>query len=97
MLSGVTPGATLTGFYALDDDDAKQRARGRHELSVALREGDGPWRSLYARRVAHRPGIVTLELPTSVAADARVDLRVRVAASGEAPPRLGFDFELGER
>ena len=90
-------GATLDGWYALDDDDAKQRRRGAHRLYITARPtGTEPWTPLADLPVAHRPDRRRLDhiaVPTAFQGIA-VDVQVRVETTGEAPPKLGFDLTL---
>ena len=94
---GVQLGATLDGWYALDDDDAKQRPRGAHRLYIAARPaGSEPWTPLADLPVAHRPDRRRLDHIAVPAAlqGIPVDVQLRVETTGEAPPKLGFDLTL---
>jgi hypothetical protein len=95
VFPGVTLGDTLTGWIALDDDAAKQRARGRHTLRVEAVGSDGALMPLASLRVAHRPGRHLLALDTAALAGQRVELHVTLESDGESPPPLGFDLDLG--
>lgn len=95
VFPGVTLGDTLTGWVALDDDAAKQRARGRHALRVEAVGPAGERVELGTIRLAHRPGRHLLALDASAVAGQRVELHVIVESEGEAPPPLGFDLDLG--
>jgi len=95
VFPGVTLGASLAGWMALDDDAAKLRARGRHELRVEAVSQSGERTTLAELRLPHRPGRQLLELDTTALAGQRVDLHVSVESEGESPPPLGFDLELG--
>jgi hypothetical protein len=95
VFPGVTLGPSLVGWVALDDDAAKLRARGRHELRVEAVGQDGERTTLAKLRLAHRPGRELLELDTGALAGQRVELHVTVESEGESPPPLGFDLELG--
>jgi len=90
-------GATLDGWYALDDDDAKQRRRGGHRLVLAARPvGAETWTPLADIPVPHRPDRHRLDdvaVPPALQ-HIPVELRVQVHTTGEAPPRLGFDLTL---
>lgn len=91
-----TLGATLDGWFALDDDDAKQRRRGEHRLSIAVRTPDTDWTPLADLQVPHRPdrrSLADIAVPPNFQ-NTPVDLRVQVHTTGEAPPRLGFDLVL---
>lgn len=92
-------GPALDGWFALDDDDAKQRRRGGHRLTLSARPADaGPWTSLAEITVPHRPDRRRLDdiaVPPALQ-QLPVDLRVEIHTTGEAPPRLGFDLTLGD-
>lgn len=91
---GVTMGETLTGWIALDDDDAKKRAKGNHQVRLEIAQ-DGSWTTLDSRRLRHQPGLHPIGIDTAAWAGQRVDLRVVVESEGKAPPALGFDLDLG--
>lgn len=95
VFPGVTLGPRLAGWVALDDDAAKQRGRGRHELRVEAVGAAGERVVLTDLRLAHRPGRVMIEADPGVLAGQRVDLHVTVESEGDAPPPLGFDLGLG--
>jgi hypothetical protein len=95
VFPGVTLGPVLTGWVALDDDAAKQRARGHHQLRVEAVGESGERVVLASPRLAHRPGRQPLELDTSALAGQQVELHVIIDSEGEAPPPLGLDLELG--
>jgi len=90
-------GDHLDGWYALDDDDAKQRRRGDHRLTIsASPPGAAVWTTLFDAPVPHRPDRRWLDAVT-IPANLRgvpVDLHVVVTTTGEHPPRLGFDLRL---
>lgn len=93
---GVILDDALTGWFALDDDDTKQKATGKQRLRVEARSGpEESWTTLYDRPVAHRPGVVRLSLETRALAGQEVELRVVAESQGKRPPRLAFDFDLG--
>lgn len=97
VFPGATLGPALEGWVALDDDDAKQRRRGTWRVEFAARpEGAADFTPLAEFQLAHRPDRQRLadRVPVPEAIQGRADLRVRVSASGEAPPRLGFDLAL---
>jgi hypothetical protein len=81
-------GPTLTGWYALDDDDAKLRRRGSHRLRIFARpHASDTWTPLADLAVRHRPdrrhlGEVTV--PPALQSIA-LDLRVEIETTGEAP------------
>ena len=90
-------GPTLDGWLALDDDDAKQRRRGSHRVTVTVRPAAaGPWTALADINVPHRPDRRRLDdIPVPPALQqVPVDVRVEIHTTGEAPPRLGFDLTL---
>ncbi len=95
VFPGVTLGEQLTGWVSLDDDAAKMRSRGRHQLRVEIVEPDGGWTPVGSMRLAHRPGRRALALDTARWSGQRVDLRVVIESEGKAPPALGFDLDLG--
>ena len=90
-------GATLDGWYAIDDDDAKLRRRGNHRLQIAARPtGSATWTPLLDLPVAHRPDPRRLDhvaVPAALQATP-IDLHTRVETTGEAPPQFGFDLTL---
>ncbi len=94
VLESVPLGETLRGWYAIDDDDAKGRRKGSHQLELSVRAPGEEWRTLVDTRVPHRPGRNHLALPTQLPAGAVGDLRARVRSEGKAPPRLGFNFNF---
>jgi hypothetical protein len=95
VFPGVTLPPTLTGWVALDDDAAKLRARGHHQLHIATVGPDGQRVSLGTLRLPHRPGRKAVQLETGALAGQRVELQVIVESEGESPPPLGLDLELG--
>jgi hypothetical protein len=95
-LHDVALGETLDGWIAIDDDAAKLRSRGTHRVLVEARPvGDEAWHALTELTVAHQPGSRRLEIPTGELRGIRADLRVVVTSTGDAPPPLGFDLDLG--
>ena len=95
-LPAVSLGDAVHGWVAIDDDAAKVRGRGTHRLRIEARHGDAEeWTLLREVTVAHRPGRRELEIPTGAFAGTTSDLRVLVTSTGDAPPPLGFDLELG--
>lgn len=90
-------GANLDGWYAIDDDDAKQRRRGDHRLTISVRPaGASDWAVLLDVPVAHRPDrrmLDSIAVPPALQGQP-LDLRVVVSTTGEQPPRLGFDLRL---
>lgn len=99
VFTDVTLGPALTGWIALDDDDAKQRRRGAYRVEFRARpRGSADFRPLADLAVAHRPNRLHLASRTPVPEDMQgpVDLAVTITPTGDAPPRLGFDLELGD-
>lgn len=94
VFSDVTMGETLTGWIALDDDAAKKRAKGKHQVRIELAQ-DGSWIPIDTRRLRHQPGLRPIAIDTSTWSGQRVDLRVVVESEGKSPPALGFDLNLG--
>jgi hypothetical protein len=96
-LPDVHLGPHLDGWYALDDDDAKQRRRGSHRLAISVSPaGAATWTTLLDVPVPHRPDrrpLDAIEVPSNLQATP-VDVRVVVTTTGEQPPRLGFDLRL---
>lgn len=90
---GVTLGDNLTGWIALDDDAAKQSAKGKHQFTLEARDGE-QWKTLVQMRVRHRPNRVPIDVDTGPLAGQTTDLRVRVESEGKSPPALGFDLDL---
>lgn len=86
----------LEGWIALNDDETKVAARGRHRVRIEARADDESWIELLDLRVRHRPGMHPLDLDTTALAGRRGDLRVVVESEGDRPPRLGFDLQLSE-
>jgi hypothetical protein len=90
-------GKTLDGWLAIDDDDAKQRRRGTHNVTISARlPGADAWTPLADIPVPHHPDRRLLDdvaVPPALQ-DLPVDLRVQIQTTGEAPPRLGFDLVL---
>lgn len=95
VFPGVALGPVLHGWFALDDDAAKQRARGRHAIRIEAAGADGERTTLASFRLPHRPGRHAIELDTSELAGTRMDLHVVIESEGDSPPPLGFDLELG--
>ena len=90
--------ASLTGWFALDDDAAKLRREGTHRVTIEARPNEGEdWTVLHAAKLPHEPGRQPLALPTGALAGQRVELRLRIESEGESPPPLGFDLDLGPR
>jgi hypothetical protein len=90
-------GPALDGWLALDDDDAKQRRRGDHQVTITARpHGAEAWTTLTSIPVPHRPDRrpLTDVIVPSALQSVPVDLRVQIQTTGEAPPRLGFDLVL---
>jgi hypothetical protein len=88
-------GETLAGWYAIEDDAAKEPAKAKLRLSIEAREGGGEWQPLLDKRVRHRPDRRPIEITTGPLAGTTVDLRVRVEASAKGAPPFGFDLDLG--
>lgn len=96
----VTLGPTLAGWVALDDDDAKLRRRGGYRLEIRARPpGAADWTTILDMPVPHRPDRQHLAakapVPTDIQGEA--DLAVVLTPTGDAPPKLGFNLELGPR
>ncbi len=90
-------GKTLDGWLAIDDDDAKQRRRGTHNVTISARlPGADAWTPLANISVPHHPDrrlLGDIAVPPALQ-DLPVDLHVQIQTTGEAPPRLGFDLVL---
>lgn len=97
IFNNVALGDTLAGWYAVDDDDAKQRRRGSHRLTVSAGPaGAGAFTTLLDVQVPHRPDRRLLD-SVPVPPDLRavpVDVKIVVTTSGEQPPRFGLDLRL---
>ena len=91
----VTLGDSLEGWYALDDDAAKERAKAKLRLFIEVRDQSGQWTTLLDRRVRHKPNRQPISIETTDLAGTRTDIRVRVETSAKGAPSLGFDLELG--
>ncbi|TPV92359.1 MAG: hypothetical protein B7733_26195 [Myxococcales bacterium FL481] len=85
----------LSGWFALDDDEAQFKSRGTHRFSVAIRV-DGAEHPLLDRTVPHRPGRTALRLDTKRWQGQTADIIVRVR-SEKRSPRLGFELNLEQR
>ncbi|MEZ4385602.1 MAG: hypothetical protein R3A79_30065 [Nannocystaceae bacterium] len=94
----VPAAGVIRGYVALDDDAAKQRRRGHHRIRVEARAASddpaAPWRPRLDLRLAHRPGRTPLEVELGDLDAARVDLRVTIESTGEAPPPVGLNLDL---
>jgi hypothetical protein len=84
-------GAQLTGWIAIEDDAAKLRGDGKHRVTIEVEGSDVP---VFDQSIAHRPGRVRID---EAIATPGADLVVTITSTGEAPPPLGFDLELGAR
>jgi hypothetical protein len=90
--------ASLTGWFALDDDAAKLQREGTHRVTIEARPKESDeWTALHAAKLPHIAGRQPLELPTGALAGQQVELRVRIDSEGESPPPIGFDLDLGPR
>lgn len=92
--------ATLSGWYAIDDDDAKLRRRGSHRLRIAARPHAtaSEWTPLADLAVRHRPDrrfLDEISVPPALQS-IPIDVRVEVETTGEAPPKFGLDLTLPE-
>lgn len=95
VFEGVTPGESITGWAALEDDDTKRKKQGTVELRVEVRgAGTQTWTTLHDRRLPHRPGRIPLELSLGPLAGQAVDVRVSSIAEGKRPPELGVSLNL---
>ncbi|WAS93489.1 hypothetical protein [Nannocystis punicea] len=95
VFSGVAPGPMLDAWFALDDDDAKQRRRGSYRVQVDARPpGSATWTPLADFTAAHRPDRQRPRIPVPEDMQHAADLAVRITPSGEAPPKFGFDVVL---
>jgi hypothetical protein len=95
VFSGVAPGPALEAWFALDDDDAKQRRRGSYRVQVEARApGSATWTPLADFTAAHRPDRQRPRIPVPEDMQHGADLSVRITPSGEAPPKFGFDVVL---
>lgn len=98
--SNVQPGPAVSGWIALDDDDAKLRRRGGYRLEIRARKpGAADWTTLVDMTVPHRPDRQQLARLAPVPADMQdaADITVALTPTGDAPPKLGFDIDLGPR
>jgi hypothetical protein len=95
--TGARPGATLTGWIAIDDDSAKLRPEGRWSMSIEIRPADSAasreWQVVRAQPVRHRPGRAMLAIDLGELGDEAIDVRMILEASG-TPPAAAFDLEL---
>ncbi|PCC70512.1 hypothetical protein SAMN02745121_06569 [Nannocystis exedens] len=97
ILEDVAPGPALDAWFALDDDDAKQRRRGSYRVQIDARApGSAAWTPLADFTAAHRPDRQRPRIPVPEDMQRAADLAVRITPSGEAPPRFGFDIALTE-
>ncbi|MFZ6182640.1 hypothetical protein [Nannocystis pusilla] len=97
VFSGVAPGPALDAWFALDDDDAKQRRRGSYRVQIDARSpGSATWTSLADFTAAHRPDRQRPRIPVPEDMQRAADLTVRITPTGEAPPRFGFDVALAD-
>ena len=95
VFEGVTPGDALQGWAALEDDDTKRKRKGTASLRIEVRPAGGEgWRSLLERRMPHRPGRFTLDLPLDDLAGQAVDVRISSTTDGKRPPELGVSLSL---
>ncbi|MBV1861618.1 MAG: hypothetical protein KUG77_24580 [Nannocystaceae bacterium] len=91
----VTPGAEITGWVALEDDDTKRKRHGNVSVHIEVRAaGKGDWTTLFDKRLPHRPGRIHLELPLDELADQPIDVRISSIADGKRAPELGVALEL---
>ncbi|MCY1011671.1 hypothetical protein OV079_40145 [Nannocystis pusilla] len=98
VFSGVAPGPALDAWFALDDDDAKQRRRGSYRVQIDARSpGSATWTPLADFTAAHRPDRQRPRIPVPEDMQRAADLAVRITPTGEAPPRFGFDVALADR
>ncbi|WP_434421687.1 hypothetical protein [Nannocystis pusilla] len=97
VFSGVAPGPALDAWFALDDDDAKQRRRGSYRVQIDARSpGSATWTPLADFTAAHRPDRQRPRIPVPEDMQRAADLAVRITPSGEAPPKFGFDVTLAD-
>lgn len=94
VFPGVPGGTPVTGWVALDDDEAQVRAEGTHRFEIAVRDPGGAWTPVFARPIPHRPGMLPIAFTVPGSPETRADVRVTVHTEGRRPPRLGFDLDL---
>ena len=81
VFTGVTLGETLTGWVAIDDDHAKMKAEGKHEITIEARPtGGGEWTKLWGTKYPHKANRRLLEIPTQA-----------LAGIGGRRPRAGHE------
>lgn len=97
VFTGVAPGPALDAWFALDDDDAKQRRRGSYRVQIDARApGSATWTPLADFTAAHRPDRQRPRIPVPEDMQHAADLAVRITPTGEAPPKFGFDVALAD-
>lgn len=95
VFESVTPGVSIAGWAALEDDDTKRTKQGTVTLTIEVRPAGGDaWTSLYDARLPHRPGRIDLDLPLDALADQPVDVRISSVAEGKRAPELGVALSL---
>ncbi len=95
VFENVTPGEQITGWVALEDDDTKRKRQGEVSVNIEVRAaGDDRWRSVFEKRLPHRPGRIPLELPLGELANQALDVRISSTVHGKRAPELGVSLEL---
>lgn len=95
LLPHLAAGTTVSGWFALDDDEAQMRRKGQHHVRIERRNGGGPWASVREFTVPLRPGRVMLDpITDDPQGSGPFDLRVTVESRGDNLPRLGFDLDI---
>lgn len=94
IFPGVPGGTAVTGWVALDDDEAQVRAPGSHRFEIDVRAAGGAWSPVFQRPIPHRPGMIPIAFTVPGGSETHGDVRITVHSEGARVPRLGFDLEL---
>jgi len=90
--------AKVTGWLAIDDDQAKQHRRRNYQFVLEWCPGEacGPedWHALVKHRVRHRPGRVWFSPSIPGPSHGPGTLRATITTDGPGAPQMGFNLDL---
>ncbi|MGB1016831.1 MAG: hypothetical protein ACPG4T_22010, partial [Nannocystaceae bacterium] len=92
------PPPQVTGWLAIDDDQAKQRRRQNYQFTLdwcpTTRCEPQDWQPLVKRRIRHRPGRVWFSPAIPGPSSTAGSLRATIISDGPGAPQMGFNLDL---